>query len=424
MLIQFSVENFMSFKNKAVLSFSAGNESLLPGNEFKVENERLLKSIALYGANAAGKSSLYKALTASIIMIRSSQKKQVGEKIFEIVPYKFDEKSLNAPSKFEYIFVNNGIKYIYGFSATVNKVVEEYLYKYTSAKPSLIFKRENVTEYKFPKKDEKLLKELQEKTIENKLFLSTATSWNYKEAENAYLWFANMIDTYKTHINIGSIVERLKNDSKGSLKKFVLSVLKAADINISDYEIRSYPVDINSIIPNIPYGIAIQMQNGKGPIIGVTDRIFTKHKIIGEDGNYKEYELDINEESDGTQAIFYFSCELRDSLAGGKTIIVDEIDSSLHPLLVDFIVKLFNSIEMNKNNAQIMFITHDTNLLNLDTLRRDQIYMVEKDNNTGISELYSLDEFSVRKKENIQKGYLQGRYGAIPDLGSEDDICE
>ena len=134
--------------------------------------------------------------------------------------------------------------------------------------------------------------------------------------------------------------------------------------------------------------------------------------------------MDINEESDGTQVIFYFSSELRDSLIGGKTIIVDEIDSSLHPLLVEFIVKLFNSKEINKSNAQIMFITHDTNLLNLDTLRRDQIYMVEKDNDTGVSELYSLDEFSVRKKENIQKGYLQGRYGAIPDLGSEDDICE
>lgn len=423
MLIQFSVENFMSFKNKAVLSFSAGNESLLPENEFKVENERLLKSIALYGANAAGKSSFYKALTASIIMIRTSQKKQIGEKIFELIPYKFDEKSIKSPSKFEFIFINNGIKYIYGFSATMDRIIDEYLYKYTSAKPSLIFKRENTSEYKFPKKDEKILKELQEKTIENKLFLSTATSWNYEETKNAFLWFAEKIDTYKHGFNIVN-TDKLKNDPDGTLKRFVLNVLKAADINISDYEIRSFPIDINSIMSNIPYGLAIQMQSEKGPIVGVTDRIFTKHKIINENGKFKEYELDINEESDGTQAIFYFSSELRDSLIGGKTIIVDEIDSSLHPLLVEFIVKLFNSKEINKSNAQIMFITHDTNLLNLDTLRRDQIYMVEKDNDTGVSELYSLDEFSVRKKENIQKGYLQGRYGAIPDLGSEDDICE
>ena len=423
MLIQFSVENFMSFKNKAVLSFSAGNESLLPKNEFKVENERLLKSIALYGANAAGKSSFYKALTASIIMIRTSQKKQIGEKIFELIPYKFDEKSIKSPSKFEFIFINNGIKYIYGFSATMDRIIDEYLYKYTSAKPSLIFKRENTSEYKFPKKDEKILKELQEKTIENKLFLSTATSWNYEETKNAFLWFAEKIDTYKHGFNIVN-TDKLKNDPDGTLKRFVLNVLKAADINISDYEIRSFPIDINSIMSNIPYGLAIQMQSEKGPIVGVTDRIFTKHKIINENGEFKEYELDINEESDGTQVIFYFSSELRDSLIGGKTIIVDEIDSSLHPLLVEFIVKLFNSKEINKSNAQIMFITHDTNLLNLDTLRRDQIYMVEKDNDTGVSELYSLDEFSVRKKENIQKGYLQGRYGAIPDLGSEDDICE
>ena len=423
MLIQFSVENFMSFKNKAVLSFSAGNESLLPENEFKVENERLLKSIALYGANAAGKSSFYKALTASIIMIRTSQKKQIGEKIFELIPYKFDEKSIKSPSKFEFIFINNGIKYIYGFSATMDRIIDEYLYKYTSAKPSLIFKRENTSEYKFPKKDEKILKKLQEKTIENKLFLSTATSWNYEETKNAFLWFAEKIDTYKHGFNIVN-TDKLKNDPDGTLKRFVLNVLKAADINISDYEIRSFPIDINSIMSNIPYGLAIQMQSEKGPIVGVTDRIFTKHKIINENGEFKEYELDINEESDGTQAIFYFSSELRDSLIGGKTIIVDEIDSSLHPLLVEFIVKLFNSKEINKSNAQIMFITHDTNLLNLDTLRRDQIYMVEKDNDTGVSELYSLDEFSVRKKENIQKGYLQGRYGAIPDLGSEHDICE
>lgn len=255
------------------------------------------------------------------------------------------------------------------------------------------------------------------------MFLSTATSWNYEETKNAFLWFAKKIDTYKHGFNIVN-TDKLKNDPDGTLKRFVLNVLKAADINISDYEIRSFPIDINSIMSNIPYGLAIQMQSEKGQIVGVTDRIFTKHKIINENGEFKEYELDINEESDGTQAIFYFSSELRDSLIGGKTIIVDEIDSSLHPLLVEFIVKLFNSKEINKSNAQIMFITHDTNLLNLDTLRRDQIYMVEKDNDTGVSELYSLDEFSVRKKENIQKGYLQGRYGAIPDLGSEDDICE
>ena len=202
MLVEFSVENFMSIKDKAILSMVAGKDSLLPENKFEINGEELLRSVAIYGANASGKSNLFKALTMAVIMVRISQRRQIGEKILEVTPFKFDAESVNKPSKFEFIFVQNKIKYKYGFSANSEAIIEEYLYKYNSSKPTLIFKRENINEYKFIKKDEKILKDIQEKNIDNKLFLSTATSWNYKETEDAYSWFDKKIDTYKIIMNL------------------------------------------------------------------------------------------------------------------------------------------------------------------------------------------------------------------------------
>ena len=134
--------------------------------------------------------------------------------------------------------------------------------------------------------------------------------------------------------------------------------------------------------------------------------------------------MNLQEESLGTQSLFFFSPVLKEAFEQGKVVIVDEIDKSLHPLLVEFIIKLFNDSKTNKNNAQLIFNTHDTNLLSLDNFRRDQIWFVEKEPKKGTTDLYPLDDFSVRKTENIQKGYLNGRYGAIPFLVTGDSLWE
>lgn len=421
MLVQFSVKNFMSLKNEVIVSMLAGKETLLPENKFKVRNEELLKTIAIYGANASGKSCIYKAFTSAIMMVRLSERRQIGEKFMEIVPFKFDNETIENPSEFEFIFIQDEIKYKYGFSANGERIINEYLYKYISSKPSLIFERKNTNEYKFPKKHEKILNELKEKNIENKLFLSTATSWNYEETKKAFMWFSRKIDTYKNFNNMaGDLIQKLQEDNTGELKKFTLKMLKAADINISDYLIRATPIDIEKILPQLPYQLAMQIKNDGKNVIGFNNNIVTGHTINSD----KNYFLEMLEESDGTQTIFYLSPILKETLEKGKILIIDEIDSGLHPLLVKYIVSLFNNPDINIGNAQLIFITHDTNLLSLDFLRRDQIYLTEKEHDTGVTELYSLDEFSVRKKENIQKGYLQGRYGAIPFLEEEDSLWE
>lgn len=419
MLIQFSVENFMSIKNKIVLSMNSSNDNSNLENVIECTNENILKTAAIYGANASGKSNLYKALTSAILLVRRSNQRQIGEKLIEIVPFKFDSETIKKPSSFEFIFVSNGKKYAYGFVSDNSKIYEEYLYVYNSAKPSLVFERKNVTEYKFPKADEKILKEIKEKNIDNKLFLSTATNWNYSKTKDAFSWFNEKIDTYKNNNNLtGNVVDRFENDKDGELKKFTLKLLKAAEININNYKIHSKPIEMEFILPKLPLEVAMQIMNSNTKnMIGFDKNVLTSHIIKDDRQNDVEYFLDMLEESDGTQSLFYLSPILKEAFEGGKVVVIDEIDRSLHPILVKFVINLFNDKQINKNNAQLIFNTHDTNLLSLDFFRRDQIYFAEKNYESGITDLYSLDEFSVRKNENIHKGYLQGRYGAIPFLG-------
>ena len=176
MLIQFSVKNFMSFKEKVIFSMEAGKENEHKENVVDILNEKILKTTALYGANESGKTNFVNAFTAAILMIRKSNTRQLGEKLGEMIPFAFDEQTKNKPCEFEFTFIANGSKYIYGFSADRDKVYEEYLYQYLTAKPTRIFERTNVNEYKFLQSDESKLNTLKTQNTENKLFLSTATT--------------------------------------------------------------------------------------------------------------------------------------------------------------------------------------------------------------------------------------------------------
>ena len=263
------------------------------------------------------------------------------------------------------------------------------------------------------------LEELSTKNTEKKLFLSTATEWNYEKTKDAYIWFSEDLDTYHDYMNAGGYVfDKFENDKEGSLKKFTINLLKQADILIKDYNFEVKDMNLGNIIAF--NNIKIPNEN----IVQKEVRISTFHEIENENGDKENYELELQEESLGTQNLFFLSPILKEAFEKGKVIIVDEIDKSLHPLLVEFIIKLFHNREINKNNAQLIFNTHDTNLLSLDNFRRDQIWFTEKDPKKGITELYPLDDFSVRKTENVQKGYLNGRYGAIPFLATGNSLWE
>lgn len=407
MLLQFNVTNFLSFKKEAVLSAYANTDKTYANRLINIGKNAILPTIAIYGANAAGKSNLIKALRAAILFVRQSNFYQINT-TNPIVPFLFDENSRNEKTRFDFSFIYDGIQYDYGFSATNQTVFDEYLYEYKSKKPSMIFERTNTNEYKYTAANKKELSQYEEKTSANKLFLATATAWNCELTRNAFMWFAENIDTYDSRSLDNSFISEFENDNSDDMKKFMMDFIHHADINISDYSFEIKEADKESLPPFIDVNNVVNSSVKQWKLDVVHD--------VNIDGKTVSFAMPFNAESTGTIKVFSYGPLIRKALKTGKTMIVDEIDSCLHPMLVRYLIDLFNDPEINKNGAQLIFNTHDVSLLDQDIFRRDQIYFVEKDNKTAMSDLYSLAEFSPRKSEDIRKGYLQGRYGAIPAI--------
>lgn len=416
MLIEFSVKNFLSFKDKITLSMEKGNGGENLENVITKNGLDLLRTTAIYGANASGKSNLLKAFTCAILMVRNSHLISVGGKWNFIKPFLFDEKSKNNPSEFEFIFIVNDVKYRYFFSADTNKIYDEVLDAYYTQKPTNIFTRTKTNNYEFTN-DKNKLESLKVKNTENKLFLNTATTWNYDKTKDAFLWFSSTIDTYDSFENITDQDLKAYSSDNISLKKFALKLLKEADILIKDIHVDYEEKEMDSTMMDmlIP---PLARTNGTFKMSNV--KIELDHEVIDKGNNKRSYKLNFNDESSGTKVLFAFAPFLKRAFESTKIIIVDELERSMHPALVEFIMKLFNNKDINKANSQLIFTTHAINLLNLDLLRRDQIWFTEKNPDIGVSELYPLDSFSVRKNENIQKGYINGRYGAIPFIKDVD----
>ena len=409
MLLQFNVSNYMSMRDEVILTAFANASKEHEENLINMRNERILPTLALYGANAAGKSNVFKALTTAIMLVRRSNTLQVNMNT-GVEPFRFDEEKNKEKTIMDFLFIHNGKKYGYGFAADSKYIYDEYLYEYKSSRPTMIFERTNITQYKFTS-TYKHLAEYQDKNTPNKLFMCTATAWNCEETRNAYLWFAEGIDTYnQMSIQNGQYLEYLdQNKKKPKTKDFLLSLLKHAEINIEDYEFESQIVE-GQTIP-MPPGIVFD-QSMLGPIKQF--KLDTIHQIQQADGKSRSYKLPFDHESDGTMLLFAYGPIIMDALEKGRTIVIDELDNSLHPNLSRYLTGLFHDKSINRNGAQLIFNSHDVSLLDLELFRRDQIYFVEKNNNSGVTDLYSLADFSPRKTENVRKGYLQGRYGAIP----------
>lgn len=410
MLLQFNVTNALSFRDEAIMDLVANSDSEHKDALIQYRNTEVLPAVAIYGANAAGKSNLFKALTSAIMFVRNSSLMQIDSKI-AITPFLMDEESRRSKTRFDFVYVYNEVKYEYGFVVDVDRVYEEYLYAYKSSRPSLIFERTDVNKYRYTSVLRNALKQYESKNTDNKLFLATATAWNCKETESAFRWFAEMIDTYNAESLKNTMADALEADEKGELKDSAIKLLQAADFNISDYNFTVKQGEIPDF--QLPPGLSIDQE-----VLEKTRFFELKvcHDIKTED-HVTRVELPFQMESNGTQLYFAYCPAVIMALKTGKTIVVDEIDNGLHPMLVRHLVGLFNNKETNPNGAQLIFNTHDIDLLDLDFFRRDQIYFVEKDYSTGVSDLYALSDFSPRKSEKIQKGYMVGRYGAIPNIG-------
>ena len=392
MLIQFSVENFLSIKDKVVLSLLASKDNEHPEHLIMDGNKSYLKSAVIYGANASGKSNVLNAFWFMVNYVLTSHNQQV-HKAIERSPFKFDKETPAHPSSFEVIFTTEGIRYAYGFSVTDKAVTEEYLYYYPNGRQALIFERKNTKDFRFTVDiDEQ--NTLKERTSANKLYLSVASNWSYSKVIPVLEWFASCQIITKNSVAdaYGLEAEQLKDDD---YRRVIASMLRVADLGIQALQMRD----------------AEPAPSQHGDSFANIEAI---HTVQDTNGNALSYALNMAEESDGTNSYFKLIGVVKKALDQGTLLVADEMDAHLHPLLTRHLVSLFDSKEFNPKGAQLIFTSHSTNLLDLDLLRRDQIWFTEKDEQTAATDLFSLYDFSVRKDTKVEKGYLIGRFGAIP----------
>jgi hypothetical protein len=425
MLIQFSIKNYKTFKETATLSLIASNydkstrinENIIVNDQFGL---KILKSAVIYGANASGKSKLIDAIAFMKHFVINSSKESQKDEIIDVDPFKLSTETENEPSEFEIIFIHKNVLYRYGFSATRDEIVSEWLYYRPKTKEVELFYREknnfDINDRKFTK-GKTIVKERMVRN--NALLISVAAQFNDDIANNVLDWFKGL-----KSLSLGGLEEqKFKGftmfkilDQKYKIK--ILELLKAADMGIQDVELQK--TDVEKLLKNIPQEIKDviikKVQKEKKEYIS---DVLTKHKKYNKSFKSVEnvtFSLE-NDESAGTRKFFALTGPIIDVIENGYTLVVDELDAKLHPNLVFNIISLFNSKEFNKKNAQLIFNTHNTNLLRTDLFRRDQIWFTSK-NKYGEAKLYSLSDFKqIRKTDDFEENYIMGKYGAVPYLG-------
>lgn len=424
MLIEFSVANFRSLRDRQTLSLvKAKGQELDSTNTFRVSAANdfdLLRSVAIYGPNAGGKTNLLRALdTMKTIVLRSSASQQHGDKL-AITPFRLSTATNNAPSEFETMCIVDGVRYQYGFTATEYKIHDEWLIAYPKGRAQHWFARSwNTTakqhEWELGANLQGEKQTWQKATRDNALFLSTAVQLNSLQLQPIFEWFKTKLKlTGVRGWGIGHSAKLCQKNEKGRILEF----LKAADLDIEDIEVETQPVDLSELPDDLPQYLKDELTkelSGKQVI-----DIKTVHRA--KDGNLVTF--DFEDESDGTRRFFSFAGPWIDSLNNGNVLFIDELHDNLHPKLVHFLVQLFHSNKTNPKNAQLIFTTHETSILNQEVFRRDQIWFCEKDDQQA-SALYPLTDFSPRKgRENLELAYLSGRYGALPFVGQIKQMAE
>lgn len=450
MLIRVYIENFLSFNEQIEFSMIAGQGTSLSHHVIKTEKHNdinLLKTAILYGANASGKSNFIKAVHFAKELITKGIEKNQS---IPINCFKLEDACANKPSKFEFEFRINEKNYAYGFLLNSEKIIEEWLYEFDKEKDKKIFTRktqgkeieiafENI---KFEnKKVEDRLNFIALDTLPNQLFL---TELNHRNIENiasinslidAYKWFQDALVIIFPETKHQGLEFILKESSE--FAHIFSKILNSFDTGISKVEVQE--VDIEKEPFNIPEemmkDIINNLENNTKGILNYNNQerylIFKNKKgfinIFELKTQHQSKNLDntitlfrISEESDGTKRMFDFIPFLMSLKNQEKVYLIDEIDRSLHPSLVRQVLKLFFDENKNHNN-QLIASTHESNLLDLKLLRSDEIWFVEK-NEFGETRMYSLAEFKPRNDKEIRKGYLNGRYGAIPFLANVEEL--
>jgi hypothetical protein len=430
MLLQFSVKNFKTFKEVATLSLIASNYDKVTREHENIVHDkvfglRLLKSAVIYGANASGKSKLIEALAfMRHFILNSSKESQKGEAV-EVEPFRLSTEAEFEPSEFEIIFIHQNVLYRYGFEVTTERVVSEWFYQKPKTKEVELFYRDgnsfSTHERSFTKGNTVVREGL---VRDNALLISVAAQFNEKAAINVLDWIKRLkiLSGLKESGYKGYTMGKTENPV---YRKRIVEMLKAADLGIQDIELLKPDIDILSkgIPKEMKEKLIREVREEQQTYIS---DILTKHKKYNADFQVVgsiQFSMD-EDESSGTRKFFALTGPILDVLDNGYTLVVDELDSKVHPNLVCKVVSLFNSTTFNKKNAQLIFNTHDTNLLSSGLFRRDQIWFLNK-SKYGDATLYSLADFKseeVRKAEPFEENYIRGKYGAIPFLSFFDNL--
>ena len=411
MLLEFRVKNYRSIKDEQILSLVASADNELADSHLMPTGlkslDKVVRSSVIYGPNASGKSNLLLALAfMRAVVADSATVFQPGQQ-FAVQPFRLDAQTSKEPSEFEITFANDGVRYQYGFTLLPEQVVNEWLLVYRTAKPQQWFKRSfdpktKTYTYEFSSHLTGSRKLWQDSTRPNALFLSTAVQLNSELLRPVF----SAIVEKTIYFPAGSVpvpdftTALLKEPAN---KNAVRDFLSSADIGISDIQTVSRK--------------GFHQRFEFSPTGGATQSVAEEHEMQipqflheTESGSAR---FEFHEESLGTQRLYAFAAPVLDVLRNGKLLVVDELDSSLHTLLVRRLVNMFNNSVTNPNGAQLVFSTHDTSLLEDSLFRRDQVWFTEKNRNQA-TKLYPLTDFSPRKKEALERGYLAGRYGAVP----------
>lgn len=428
MLINFEFYNYRSFRDKTILSLEAKGNGEYKSCLIPYKKSGILPAAAIFGKNGGGKSNIIRAFWLGVQFIRNAQKTQHESAPVPVRAFALNDYSMNEPTGFEYQYLSEGIKYTYGFSATSKEIIQEYLYASPKGQKSIIFTRDK-QEFKFPANKEKKKKEMIAEAVgANQLFFSIACVMNYKPCIAAMRWFREAVHFSKDYTDIPKQI--IDNFEDANMLNAIVSYAKQADVGIEDMTFEISNEDISKL-PNesgkIPEGLIRALKEFAAALKDSSEnaeinlkigevKTSSLHRGIKKDGNKEIFSLELSDESEGTRRLMALAPGIEHVLENGGIFLVDEIDRELHPLLAEFLISKFQSKETNPGHAQLIFTTHDTELLNMEIIRKDQVYFVDKNRDSGVSELFNLTEFPVRTNDNIRKAYLVGKYGAVPEV--------
>jgi uncharacterized protein len=415
MLLRFAVSNYRSFDSEQELSMVASSLKGTESAAMEVPAAKMgaLRVAAVYGPNASGKSNVLRALHFVCNAVEDSHvswkpQQRIPRHSFKMRPERADEAT-----NFRVDFVVGGTRYEYKFAVASESVISESLHSFPEARSRLIFRRsaDSFTFGKFTAGPNQLIASL---TRSNSLFLSAAAQNNHEMLLPVYNWFAQalrFVSGPRDEPNGDTFAICADASRKPLLERF----LTAADFGLAgvDFKEREVPEETRRIFTAVAMAVPDAAEK-----IHFPERIIDV-SFLHRCENGESVRFGPNDESTGTLAYFGLLGPVIETLEQGGVLCVDELEKSLHPLLALEIVRIFNDEERNPKGAQLIFNTHDTNLLDADVLRRDQVWFTEKDR-CGATHLYPLTDFKPRREENLERGYLQGRYGAVPYLHRED----